>query len=362
MRLESVQLRDFRNLRSVELEPDPRFNVVVGPNGQGKTNFVEAVTLISTLKSFRSAKNAQLIHHDAELARCAAWVDRAGVRREVEVTVRPGSKKVALNGNHVRRLADFFGTINTVSFTPEDVSVLKGSPSERRLLLDRIIFNAFPAFADEAAAYEAALKQRNALVKQERFDAALLEVYDEQLVAHGLQVVARREAMIEELRAPFQQAFAEIFDPNLPVEIAYDRTWQADESTAPAQALRQALHNARRADLARGFTTVGPHRDDVLTFLAGQPVRGFASQGQHRAFVLALKITEIRTLRARLGAPPILVLDDVSSELDPRRNEQLFEFLAAFDGQVFITTTDEQFVRLHHPYRAWNVRAGEITG
>ena len=362
MRLESVQLRDFRNLRSVELEPDPRFNVIVGPNGQGKTNFVEAVALVSTLKSFRNAKNAQLIHHDAPFARCAAWVNRAGVRREVEVIVRPNAKKVALNGNHVRRLADFFGTINTVSFTPEDVGVLKGSPADRRLLLDRIIFNAFPAFADEAAAFDAALKQRNALIKQERFDPALLEVYDDQLVHHGLQVVARREAMVDELRAPFSVAFAEIFDPSLPVEIAYERTWQPEPTANPEQALRDALRQARRADLARGFTTVGPHRDDLLTSLAGQPVRGFASQGQHRAFVLALKITEIRTLRTRLGAPPVLVLDDVSSELDPRRNEQLFEFLAGFEGQVFITTTDEQFVRLHHPYRAWHVRAGAITG
>lgn len=365
MRLESIQLTDFRNLRHVELEPHRRFNVIVGPNGQGKTNFVEAVALLSTLKSFRSAKNAQLIRHGADQAVARAFVDRADVRREVEVRIRPTSKRVSLNGNYVRRLADFFGAINTVSFTPDDVGVLKGSPSERRLLLDRMIFHAHPAFADESASYEQALKQRNALLRQEYIDRALLEVYDEQLADLGVRVVKRRCAMIDELRAPFRSAFADIFSADLPVDLAYSSAWFDPASEADDAglhyALRQAFRGARRADEARGFTTVGPHRDDLATSLDGQPVRGFASQGQQRAFVLALKITEIRTLERRIGAPPILVLDDVSSELDPVRNRQLFDFLAGFDGQVFITTTDASYIHLDHERTTWHVHDGELT-
>lgn len=364
MRLESIQLTDFRNLRHVDIEPDPRFNVVVGPNGQGKTNFVEAVALLSTLKSFRNAKNAQLVRHDAEQAVCRAWIDRAGKRREVEVIIRPSSKKVSLNGNYVRKLADFFGALNTVSFTPDDVGILKGSPTARRLLLDRMIFHAHPPFADEAADYEGALRQRNALLKNEYPDRALLEVYDEQLATLGVRVVRRRCAMLDELREPFRAAFAEIFSPDLDVDLRYESDWcpeaeQLDDA-ALNTALRAALRGARRADFARGFTTVGPHRDDLATSLGGQPVRGFASQGQHRAFVLALKITEIRTLRARIGAPPVLVLDDVSSELDPTRNRQLFDFLAGFDGQVFITTTDASYIHLDHARTTWHVRDGDL--
>jgi DNA replication and repair protein RecF len=380
VRIDDLKLRHFRNLTHVELQPDPRFNVVVGPNGQGKTNLAEAVYVLSTLKSFRATRNAHLIQFEQDEARCIAMVDRAGVRREVDITLRQRSRKVTLNGNTIRKLADFFGTVNTVAFTPEDIAVLKGSPSERRLLLDRIVFHANPTYAIESGRYEEALKQRNAVLKNDRPDMALLEVYDEQLVPLGCTVVARRRAMVERLRAPFQEAFAEIFDAAIPVDLQYvpsffagvdtsgsydaitqEMSARADDTNVVADELRAAFKRSRRADFARGFTTVGPHRDDLQTWLGGQPVKAFASQGQHRAFMLALKITEIRLLEQLLGAPPILVLDDVSSELDPVRNRKLFDFLSDFAGQVFITTTDLDYIKLSADYTPWKVSGGTIT-
>lgn len=371
MRVESLRLRDFRNLREVDLDLDPRFNVIVGPNGQGKTNLLESVYFLAALKSFRSLTNAALIRHEAEEARCAAWVDRGGMRREVVVDFKPRGRKVRLNGNAVRRLSDFFGVVNTVAFVPEDVTILKDGPAQRRTFIDRAIFNAHPAYAEEMSQYETALKHRNALIRDgEVRDRALLGVYDAQLVQTAVKVIQRRCAFIDRMRAPFASCFAEIFGEGFDPEIRYALRFASDrpdhdallaDPTALAEALTEALNARFRRDLARGHTTVGPHRDDIEASLSGQPMREFASQGQHRAFVLALKITEIRLLHDHLGHPPILLLDDVSSELDPVRNERLFDFLSTVEGQVFITTTDADFVRLSHPYTRWNVRAGQVT-
>lgn len=364
VRLTSLSLRDFRNAEAIDLEPAPGFNVIVGDNGQGKTNLVEAVHLLATLKSFRGAKNAHLIREGAEEAHCRAWIERGPHRRQAELRIRPRSKRVALNGEVIRKLAGFFGTLNAVTFVPEDVQVMKASPSERRLLLDRIIFHAEPSFADESARFEKTLKQRNALLKSDVPDEALLRIYDEQLASSGVDVWLRRRAMLSALEGPLRENFRTIFAPE------FDARWELEpqgfedlpwhDREGLEAALLQGFRSARRADFARGFTTVGPHRDDVAATLDGRPVKAFASQGQRRALVLAIKITEIQLLRERWDDPPILLLDDVSSELDPERNRQLFAFLATFDGQVFITTTDDAVLRLGVPYQRWRVEAGRV--
>ena len=370
MLVRSLRLRDFRNLSAVEIEPGPRFNVIVGANGQGKTNLLESVYLLAALKSFRSLRNAALIRHGAETALCSAWIDRGGVRREVDLTLRPRGRKVSLNGNTVRRVSDFFGLVNAVSFCPEDVTVLRDSPGDRRTFLDRMIFNANPKYAGEMSDYEAALKNRNALIKDGIVrDQELLKVYDEQVIQHGVRVIERRRDHIDAMRAPLIQSFEEIFGEGFDPNISYRMKFLGDDPDHESvlasnerltEAYRAALDGARRKDLARGFTTVGAHRDDFATYLLGNPMKDFASQGQHRAFVLAMKITEIRMLREQLGHYPILLLDDVSSELDPQRNEKLFDFLSTIEGQVFITTTDVKYVRLHHEFRRFDVSDGEV--
>ena len=371
MLVRSLRLRDFRNLSAVDLEPDARFNVIAGPNGQGKTNLLESVYLLAALKSFRALRNAAMVQHGADSAFCSAWIDRGGMRREVELTLKPRGRQIRLNGNAVRRVSDFFGLVNAVSFCPEDVTVLRDSPGDRRRFLDRMIFNANPKYATEMADYEAALKNRNALIKDGIVrDQELLSVYDQQVIEHGIRVIERRRDHIEGIRSELVGTFGEIFGEGFEPWISYAVRFMADrpdhdavlaDRAALEDVYASALGAARRKDLARGFTTIGPHRDDFETQLLGNPMRDFASQGQHRAFVLALKITEIRKLREQLGHYPILLLDDVSSELDPQRNEKLFDFLSTIEGQVFITTTDVDYVRLHHEFRRFDVSGGEVT-
>lgn len=374
MRIDSLDIRQFRNLDHVHIEPASGFNVLVGANGQGKTNLIEAVYLLSTLKSFRSFQTRDLIQNGARNAIASAWVDRGGRRREVRVTLRPGGRKVELNNSTVKRLRDFFGAVNTVAFSPEDIGVLRGSPGDRRTFLDRMIFNAQPVYADEMSSYEDALKQRNALLKDEEPDRAIVEVYDAQLIEYGVKVMRRRSAFVRDFAAPFARCFEEIFGESLDAEIGYvphllDRlkvdaaSWAAliDDEAALRESFANGLERRWKVDSIRGFTTTGPHRDDLDTRLEGEVVKTFASQGQHRAFVLALKIAEIRELHRLFGFYPILLLDDVSSELDQTRNERLFDFLARIDGQVFVTTTDADYIRLSIDYARFDVRQGSVT-
>ena len=371
MLVRSLRLRDFRNLVAVDVEPDPRFNVVVGRNGQGKTNLIEAIYFLAALKSFRSLTNANLIREGSPSAICSAWVDRAGSRREVEVTIGPRGRSVNLNGERVRKLGEFFGVVNTVAFVPEDVSVMRRSPGDRRSFFDRMVFNSQPAYASEMAEYETALKQRNALLKEaDARDKTLLEIYDDQLVDRGARVIERRRDYLGRLLPRFISTFEEIFgrdySPELALQLRFlEKNPEHDTILAEGPALREALADALKGslskDLLRGFTTVGPHRDDFRARLLGHPMKEFASQGQHRAFVLALKITEIQLLNEQQGHHPILLLDDVSSELDTLRSARLFDFLSTIEGQVFITTTDVEYIRLSERYRRFDVVDGEVS-
>lgn len=364
----SLKIQDFRNIESASLTPSPTFNVLIGKNGQGKTNVLEAIHLLATLKSFRGQTNRELIRHDQDRAQVQGAFSRGAVKREVRVQVAKNGKRVFINEKPVRQLSQFFGAINTVVFSPGDVSILRGSPGDRRLFLDRAIFNAVPSFASESSDFEDALKNRNALLKDERPNSAVLRTFDEQVARHGARVVVRRARFVREFQEGFRQAFAEIFGDELTIELVYQPNHTSegapDESVAEeaiVDELREALAQSRRRDERRGFTTAGPQRDDFEVLLDGQPMKAFASQGQHRAFVLAFKISEMRSLRAMIGSYPVLLLDDVSSELDPEKNRRLFDFLAEIDGQVFITTTDASYIRLTGEYTSWEVSEGTIT-
>lgn len=367
MLVEAIRLQNFRNIEEALVEPHPRFNILFGDNGQGKTNFLEAIYLLGAVKSFRPQTNATLIRHGAQQASLEAKVDRGGYERIVGLEITERGKKVSLNGNPVRNISDFFGTVNVVVFGPEDIQILKGSPSERRRFIDRAIFNAHPGYAIESQSYDEVLKQRNALLKERSVDRALLSVYDEQLVQYGADVMHRRLQFVEDFRPVLSATFQAIFDESFQADVAYDLRWAEKMLThcPPRQELETLLagwlHRTADEERDRGFTVVGPHRDDLLATLNGKEVKAYASQGQHRAFVLAMKIAEIRYLEERFHFAPILLLDDVSSELDQERNRFLFDFLRRrTDGQVFITTTHRDYILLDEEIAAFRVSAGQI--
>jgi DNA replication and repair protein RecF len=330
MRLQALEVQNFRNLAQVRLAPHPRFNLIIGDNAQGKTNLLEVVYLLGALKSFRTDKNRQLLGPLEPKARLDADVDRGGRQRRVTVEIHPGGKSVFLNQSPVRNLKDFFGTLNIVKFGPEDVSLLRAAPAERRKFLDRAIFQAHPVYAYEVSRYDEILKQRNSLLKYPSADVDLLDVYDGQLVESGARVVARRLDFLQFFEEIFVQTFHAIFDASFQVGIHYDSAWRgvdAKDVEGIAESFHRALVRRREDEVERGFTLSGPHRDDFSLMIGGKKARDFASQGQHRAMVLSLKIAQIRYLQSRYHFEPILLLDDVSSELDQIRNQRLFAFL-----------------------------------
>ena len=363
MQLLAVELLDFRNIPRALVEPHPRFNVFAGDNGQGKTNLLEAIYLVGTLRSFRASRLDELVRFGAASARAAARISRRGLERRYDVEVgaaeagRAAKKLARVDGKPVRAAADYFGGFNVVLFCPDDLRLPRGAPAARRRFLDRAVWNVEPGFLKEAQTYERVLKSRNALLRNGTATPALLDVYDQQLATAGAAIALRRDRYTRAIAPRVAAAFDRITRSNLPATIRYQSLLSSlsalasdtpfPEATVPlATELHAALLRARPRDLAAGFTTTGPHTDDLDLALDHHPARLFASQGQLRAFVLALKVAEIQHLHETSGDAPILLLDDVSSELDPSRNAFLFSFLAEASGQVFITTTDARHVTL----------------
>jgi DNA replication and repair protein RecF len=353
-----------RNLRPLTLEPRERFNVFSGDNGQGKTNLLEAIFVVATLRSFRTAKLSDLIAFGAERTRLGARVSKDEMLRVYEVEVSQGSRKVTLDGKAVRPLARYFGGFNVVVFTPEDLGLPRAAPSDRRRFLDRGVFNLRPEYLSVAQDYERVLKTRNTVLRQvgdgglDRGRAEdLLVVYDQQIAGLGANVIAARMAFLDVMRDELTAAFASITRTGLSASARY---LVRSEATTPEEILAK-LRAGRHKDLATSATQVGPHRDDVIFELDGREAGTYASQGQLRAIMLAWKTAELTALGRAHGDAPILLLDDVSSELDPLRNEFLFEHLARLAGQCFITTTHPDHVLLRQHRADFQVRAGEIS-
>ena len=384
MKLRRLQLRDFRNVPEAQVEFASGFTVLWGHNGAGKTNVLEAIYLVSTLRSFRSSDLGPLVRHDADAAMVQLTADDPvlGVPTNLEVRLKRHAKSTrrsaTADGKHVRSAADFYGRIRAVLFTPEDLGILRGSPSGRRQFLDRVLFARERAHITDIQQYEKLLRSRNRVLKEDHGPRVqhddLLETYEAGLAEVGARVWTRRAQLLTDLAESFAGSFASIHGQrgSTPAQSAPGQAPRAtlryvtklDDVPADqrAQLLVTELAARRRDDERRGMTTVGPHRHDLSVELDGQSAGDFASQGQSRALVLAFKLAEVRAARELLGAPPLLLLDDVSSELDPQRSILLYRTLAQDAGQCVLTTTDRRYVELpdNVPRRSVRVDGGAL--
>jgi DNA replication and repair protein RecF len=362
MKLIKLKLSSFRNLENLELAPGARFNVFYGNNGQGKTNLLESIYLLATMKSFKQAKNSELISFGAEFALIKGGVQRVQVTREISLLLEKQGKKAKIDAKLATRVDDFFGNLNVVVFTPEETAMVRGGPELRRRYLDRAVFTCDLGYLTAYHAYSKLLKQRNALLRSN--ESTGLEVWTEQMAEAAVLVVARRRAYLKEIEKLLQLFYSEISGNDESVQIEY-RLHAIDENAyaeQPQRALLAALKAHAAEERRRGSTAVGPHRDDVYFGLNGRCTRQFASQGQQRSFVLALKMAEIEFITSCFKAPPVLLLDDMTSELDRERNINLMEFLKKREMQVFITTTALQNVALEgmENNRTFQISEGKI--
>lgn len=338
MRLDRLHLHEFRNWHSAEIDFAPGLTALVGRNGQGKTNVVEAIAYLATFRSFRSATTEVLIGDGAD----AAVVRAEGVRRgdrevllEAELT-RSGRNRVQVNRQRQARPRDAIGVLRATLFTPDDLAVVKEGPGLRRTLVDDLAAALDPRADATLTLYERALRQRNALLKQcgGRLDdaaALTLDVWDAKLAPAGERLMADREAVVAQLRPQVAEAYRALAGVELPVDVRY-------RPGVEAGGLASALVAARGDDLRRAVTTVGPHRDEIELVLRDAAVRTHGSQGEQRSFALALKLGGHRLVASVVGEPPLLLLDDVFSELDPQRCDALIANLPP--GQTVLTSAD----------------------
>lgn len=357
LRLEQLSLRGFRNLRDVEWTPGPRFNVLHGDNGQGKSNLLEAIDYVGRLKSFRGARNEELIGKDQDQADLVAVLSAEPLPRTHRIRLRrQAGRLVSVDGKRPRSHSAYHLGQQLVLFHPGDMQLSAGAPDQRRAFLDHILVQFDGGYGAALGAYERALRSRNRLLKADRPDRRAITAYDTILAREGAVLGQARSQLLATLAPQVEELFAEISGQGLPLSMRYQ-----PRVTPEADMIVQALAAAWPKDIARGFTADGPHGDDVGFFLAGAPARRFASQGQHRALVLALKIAELQELARRVGRVPILLLDDVSSELDRSRNRLLFTLLSRLGGQVFLTTTHPEFILLHENRADFAIANGQLS-
>jgi DNA replication and repair protein RecF len=333
--LERVWLTDVRSYASAELALAPGLTVLLGDNGQGKTNVLEAIAWLATLQSFRGAPTEALIRQGAERAVIRAEGEREGRAILVEAElVASGRNRVLVNRQPLKRAKELLGVLRVTVFAPDDLELVKGGPSERRRYLDDALVASHPRYDALRAEVDKVLKQRNALLKGAggRLDesaAFSLDVWDAKLVESGGRLAEARQALLARIAPVLSQTYDAVANRPAEVTATYVAEW------AP-QGLEEALSASRKDDVRRGVSTVGPHRDDVDLRLAGLPSRTHASQGEQRSLALALRLAAHHVITEVTGSTPVLLLDDVFSELDPDRSDALLANLPR--GQTLLTS------------------------
>ncbi len=342
MRLDWVSLVNFRSYRQLEWRPDAGVNVLIGPNGAGKTNLLEGVAYLATLRSFRSVSDNDLITDDEQSAVIRAGLTGEGRQRLIEIEIpRHGARRTQVDKSRLRRGGDLLGVVRVIAFLPEDLDLVKRGPAYRRDLLDDIAVQLWPTAYLDQTEFDRALRQRNAFLKQGEHDDASLAVWDSRLAQAGGRVLARRSRVIEILGPLLEAAYAEVTHAGTKTSFTYRASWNGELEHASAaeygSRVGEALERSRRIDYERRMTTTGPHRDEPGFSIDDHEARTHGSQGEQRTMALAVKLAAHRAVRDATGEPPILLLDDVFSELDPERSAALAGALPD-DTQTMITS------------------------
>lgn len=339
MRARRVRLRDFRSYEDVEAELGDGLTVVLGPNGSGKSNLLEGVYFALTSRACRTSNERELVRFGAELTTTEAEVEGEDRLHRLWVGFQPGEpKRLRIDDAPVERFGPDAPRPLTVVFLPERLELVRGGPSLRRAHLDQFAAAMHPAIADLRSRYSRALAQRNALVARHSVADSLIAPWDAELAQVGWELMQERAAATEVLAEPFRRLAGELGLPE-PAALEY----RPRSGAASADELREELAARRAADLQRGFTAHGPHRDELHLAHGGRPLRQFGSQGQQRVALLSLLLAERELLAQRRAQPPLVLLDDVMSELDADRRRRLVELLRA-GGQALVTATEAEHV------------------
>jgi len=353
--LAHLRLRDFRNYPRLDVDFTPGFHVLLGDNAQGKTNILEAIYLIATLRSFRGVGGAQMIRHGKDGYFIGAKIVSHG-QREIKIYWSPREKKLDLDARPVRKLTDYLGVLRAVVFCSEDIQLVKGTARIRRRFLDLLLTQTQPGYLPLLQRYAQALRSRNALLKQNSPDLASLDSFSGELVKLGNEIIRLRHELVPKFSPLAQTAYQKVSNAAEELRFEYHASVKKDFAVELAQ--------SRAREKTYRSTLVGPHRDEVLLALNDRSAAQFGSEGQKRTLAIALKIAQAEFLTAVHGTPPVLLIDDIMGELDLKRRSAfvpLLEKSRETSGQVFMTATEENWPReLGRDVQRWHVRNGSL--
>ncbi len=356
MHLAHLRLRDFRNYARLDADFTPGFHVLLGDNAQGKTNILEAIYLLATLRSFRGVGGAQMIRHGQKGYFVGArTVSRGG--HDIKIYWSAAERKLALDAQPVRKLTDYFGVLRAVVFCTEDLQLIKGTSRSRRRFLDLLLAHTFPAYLPALQRYARAVRSRNALLKSRSFDPAELDSFSHELLQSGGEIIRARHELIPKLSPLARLAYRRISNDAEELRLEYQPGVKRDFALELAQ--------SRERERAQRLTVVGPHRDDLQLLLNDRSAAQFGSEGQKRTLAVALKMAQAEYLAGIQGTPPVLLIDDVMGELDVKRRSGLLPLLERAhhaQGQVFMTCAEQNWPReLGRDLRRWRVQSGALT-
>lgn len=360
MWLDSLNINYFRNYEALDVDFHPKLNIFIGKNAQGKTNILEAIYFLALTRSHRTRTDKNLVQFEQDFLSVSGILQKKTGRLPLEIDLTPKGRITKVNHIRQTKLSNYIGHMNVVLFAPEDLQLIKGAPLIRRKFIDMELGQIKPIYLADLTNYQHVLKQRNTYLKTAQpIDEVFLAVLDEQLIDYGCRVITYRKEFLESLERFARKKHFEISDQREELSICYQSSVKIVDNQSIKESFRRALQKSRSRDLFKKNTGVGPHRDDMIFFINHMEA-GFGSQGQHRSLVLSLKLAELELMETITKEAPILLLDDVMSELDNTRQLKLLETISK-NTQTFLTTTSlDHLQHLPSNLKIFHIESGKM--
>ena len=358
MIIKELELKDYRNYKELSIDFDAGTNILFGDNAQGKTNILEAIYLSATTKSHKGSKDSDIINFDKNEAHIRSVVSKDGIESKIDMHLRASkSKVIAIDGTKIKKAADLLGLINVVFFSPEDLSIIKNGPGERRRFADMELCQLDNFYLYNLSNYNKIINQRNKLLKDIYFNPGLketLSIWDSQLISYGSKIIERRKMFAEQISDILQKYHYKLSGGRENIVIKYEPNVEIDE-------YEKKMSISQERDISAKMTNVGPHRDDFSFIVNGIDIRKFGSQGQQRTAALALKLSEIELVKKMVKDNPILLLDDVLSELDSNRQNYLLDCIGDIQTIITCTGLDDFIDNNFKINKSFKVTNGEVV-
>ncbi len=352
MIVNNIKIKNFRNIENIYFNPNENINVICGENAQGKTNLIEAIWFFTGAKSFRGIKDNEAIKKNKEKADLYLSFISEGIEKEAEIEIKD-KKRIKINGKNISNISEYVGNFTAVVFSPADLNFISGGPNERRKFLDTAIGQLYPKYVDILREYSRAVKQRNNILKDSIKDGSLsflLDDFEKIIAAEGEKIIKYREKYIEQLKIFAGEIYSGISENKEIFNLNYQKTVK--------NSFLEELKISRETDKYRGITSIGPHRDDILFTINNMGAKEYASQGQKRSIALSLKLAEAEIIKKISGENPVILLDDVMSELDKSRQNYILNKIKG--RQVFITCCEDEIFTLLNKGKFITIKNGEI--